>query len=106
MTPAGAAAARGTRKSPWSPRRPRGYTLPPVADMLSPGVPPMVRPPLCRVFSVVVLIAGLAAQPAARAQLPAHRLEQLAEQAVRATGSFQPVGEGTLHTAADRRRVS
>ena len=50
--------------------------------------------------AAVALLLSAACGPAALGQLPAHRLEQLAEQAIRATGSFQAVSEGSLHAAA------
>ena len=53
-----------------------------------------------RVVFPSLLLACLAVPPTADAQLPARRLEQLAEDAVRATGAFQPVGDGALDTAA------
>ena len=53
-----------------------------------------------------ILVACLVVPPSANAQLPARRLEQLAEEAVRATGSFQPVGDGALDAAAANLRAA
>ena len=53
-----------------------------------------------------ILLVCLAIPLPADAQLPARRLEQLAEEAVRATGSFQPVGDGALDAAAANLRAA
>ncbi len=53
-----------------------------------------------------ILLFCLAIPLPADAQLPARRLEQLAEEAVRATGSFQPVGDGALDAAAANLRAA
>ena len=49
---------------------------------------------------VVTLVAVVVAAAAARAELPAGRLDQLAEDAIRATDSFRPVGDDALEAAA------